>query len=322
VDAPSRCRVCARVLLASAWALSASKLPAQRTDSPNEGRTFADSVQAAVLLLPKPEGCVAALPLASMHRVRVLLDATLPTYSEGDFRLQADLMAQDIAAELRKLLGASGDTIPTADTTFVWYSVPTALTVVAHSNGEMSARPLGAIGDSAATLLLLRAYNVARAQSEAFIAWPDGHVGDSLVLHLELRPEYVGDKPRLMEPGKVIRKFVAFYLTEPERVSAFQLLGQGIPVYPAREEMNRLEGEVLLQFIIDSTGRVERESIHDPWPVDKPYPRGYSATIYEDFARSAKSWIRDLRFSPARIGTCLVSQAALLPLRFKAPGRR
>ena len=44
--------------------------------------------------------------------------------------------------------------------------------------------------------------------------------------------------------------------------------------------------------------------------------------IYEDFARSAKSWIRDLRFSPARIGTCLVSQAALRPLRFEAPGRR
>ena len=80
-----------------------------------------------------------------------------------------------------------------------------------------------------------------------------------------------------------------------------------------------MEGEVLLQFVIDSTGRVEPETISDPWPADTPQPSGYSAADYDDFARSAKSWIKDYRFSPARIGPCLVRQAAQIPLKFVAP---
>ena len=311
--------VFARVLLASALAMNASSLPAQRSHSSNDRGTLSDSIRTALVLLAKPVGCVASLPPASMHRVRVFLNATVPASSERDFRLQADLMAQDVAAEFRKLLGAKDDSVPIADTAFVWYSVPTALRVVAYSSGAMSARPIGAGGDSAATRLLLRAYDIARAQSEAFIAWPDGQNTDSLVVYLFLRPEYVDEKPTLMAPGEVIRKFAAFYLTEPERVSASPLPDQRPPRYPSPLEGKRVGGEVLLQFVIDSTGRVEPETISDPWPADTPQPRGYSAEDYDDFARSAKSWIKNFRFSPARIGTCLVRQAVQFPLRFVVP---
>jgi hypothetical protein len=319
VEASTPAGAFARVLLATALAMGASSLPAQRSHSSQDGGTLSDSIRAALVLLAKPVGCVASLPRASMHRVRVFLSATVPESSERDFRLQTDLMAQDVAAELRKLLGATGDSVPTADSVFVWYSVPTALRVVAHSNGEMSARPIGAGGDSAATRLLLRAYDIARAQSEAFIAWPDGQDTDSLVVYLFLRPEYVDEEPTVLSPHGVFRRFAAFFLTEPERVSASPLPDQRSPRYPSRQESHRVEGEVLLQFVIDSTGRVEPETISDPWPADTPQPSGYSAADYDDFARSAKSWIKDYRFSPARIGPCLVRQAAQIPLKFVAP---
>jgi hypothetical protein len=185
----------------------------------------------------------------------------------------------------------------------------------------MSARLIGTSGDSAAAMLLLHAYNSARAQSEAFIAWPDGRTEDSLVLHLVLRPDYVGANPNRVRPGKVIRKFAAFYLAEPERAFAFPLTDKSMPVYPRRSEASRVGASVLLHFVVDSAGRVERETIHDLWPDDKPRPTGSDATAYDEFASSAKSWVRDLRFSPARIGTCPVEQVALLPLRFEATGR-
>src|SRR3569623_1863099 len=149
-------------------AMNASSLPAQRSHSSNDRGTLSDSIRTALVLLANPVGCVAALPPASMHRVRVFLNATVPASAERDFRLQADLMAQDVAAELRKLLGAKDDSVPIADTAFVWYSVPTALRVVAYSSGAMNARPIGAGGDSAATRLLFRAYGFVRAQSEAY----------------------------------------------------------------------------------------------------------------------------------------------------------
>ena len=321
MKSPSLSRAVALVAVVSASATSAISLPAQTADSPNGAGTYSDSVEASLILLPKPIGCVASLPSTSMHRVRVFLDATIPESSGADFKLEADLMAQEVAAELRKSLGATGDSIPIADTSLVWYSVPTALIVVAHKNGEMSARPIGTSGDSAAAMLLLHAYNSARAQSEAFIAWPDGRTEDSLVLHLVLRPDYVGANPNRVPPGKVIRKFAAFYLAEPERVFAFRLPDRRTPVYPLSSAQHRVGASVLLHFVVDSAGQVERETIHDLWPDDKPRPTGSDATAYDEFARSAKSWARDLRFSPARIGACPVEQVALLPLRFVAPGR-
>lgn len=232
---------------------------------------------------------------------------------------QADLMAQDVASELRNLLGATGSAVPIADTNFVWYSVPTELTVLARRNGDMIARPRGSGGDSAATTFLVRAYDAARARGVALLAWPGGFVFDSVFVRLSLLPDYVGDVPEEAPLGKTVRKFAVFTLTEPEWSPAYPLPNQRPPRYPSENEKNRVEGSVLMQFVVDTSGRADRATIRELWPADTPRLAGYAADAHDAFVSSTEAWLREFRFRPARIGSCPVKQIVQLPLAFRAP---
>jgi hypothetical protein len=256
-----------------------------------------------------------------MQRVPVFLHASMPGHPDSQLMPQADLMAQDVANEYRRLLGATGSTVPIADTNFVWYSVPTQLSITAHRNGDVIVRANGSGGDSAATLLLTRAFEAARARGAALMLFPGGFVDDSASVYLTLRPDYVGDIPEAMPPGATMRKFAVFYLTEPEQSPAFPLANQRPPLYPSENERRRVEGSVLMQFVVDTAGRAERATIRELWPAGKPRLGGDAAYAHDEFVYSVQVWLRELRFRPARIGTCAIKQRVQLPLEFKAPGR-
>jgi hypothetical protein len=299
----------------------ANTLPAQSEAHANVVAARTDTASDSTIRLPRPTGCIAAIPPASMHRVPVFLHAWMPERGDSTLMPQADLMAQDVADEFRKLLGATGTVVPIADTNFVWYSVPTALTVVAHRNGDMTRRADGSGGDSAATLLFTRAFDAARARGAALVEWPDGLADDSALVHLTLWPDYVGDIPEVMAPGATMRKFAVFSLTEPERSPAYPLPNQRQPVYPYENERRRIEGSVLMQFVVDTMGRAEPGSIRELWPAGRPRLGGDSAYSHDEFVYSVRVWLREYRFRPARIGTCAVKQRVQQPLEFKKPRR-
>jgi hypothetical protein len=257
-----------------------------------------------------------------MHRVPVFLRASVAEHDDTILRLQADLLAQDVADEFRSLLGAAGNEVPTADTIFVWYSVPTDLVIIARPNGDMTRRTRTSGGDFAATSLLAQAYEAARARGTAKMIWPDGFKADSILVRLSLWPAYVGEIPKEVAQGEHGMKFATFYLTEPEQTPAVPLPNQDPPRYPSENAWNHFEGYMLMQFVVDSTGRTDPRTIRDLWPAGKPRLSGESRSAYDEFLHSVRIWERDLRFTPARLGPCAIKQQVQQPLIFKIRPRR
>jgi hypothetical protein len=298
---------------------SAERLPAQSREQTGPAAARADFASDSNIRLARPSGCIAAIPPERMHPVPVFLHASTAAHSDNLLKPQADLLAEDVANEFRLLLGATESTVPNADANFVWYSVPTRLTLMSHRNGDVLALPTGTGGDSAATLMLVRAFEAARAKGRALILYPDGFVDDSAPVYLTLWPDYVGDIPEAVQPGATLRKFAVFNLTEPERSPAYPLPNQPPPQYPHENEPDRAQGSVLMQFVVDTTGLADRATLYELWPVGTPRPVGYEVYAHEAFVHSMTVWLRKFRFRPMRIGTCAVRQMVQFPLEFRVP---
>ncbi len=266
----------------------------------------------------RPSGCLATLAPMSMHRKPVFLGATMPPRTDSLFTLQADLIAQDVAAEIRKELGARGVDAPIADGKISWYSVPTQIVVTAMRNGDMRLRSRGAAGDSSATTLLARAFDAARARGTLLLVWPDNNTADSVLIRLTLVAQSVNESDALYPYALARVKFAAFFLSVPDETPARFVDGQPPPRYPEYNERNRVSGELLMRIVVDSTGKVIPSSIHDVWPENKPRLNGEMGRYYDAFVTSVTAWEQRVRYEPARVGVCPVTAVLLHPLGFMA----
>ncbi|HEY0776929.1 MAG TPA: TonB family protein [Gemmatirosa sp.] len=85
----------------------------------------------------------------------------------------------------------------------------------------------------------------------------------------------------------------------------------GGPVYPPALLAQGVAGEALVEFVVDTTGRVDTASF---LVVDATDPR---------FADAVRDALPAMRFAPARVGGHRRRQAVQLPVRFapsRAPG--
>lgn len=227
-------------------------------------------------------------------------------------------MAKRVAAELRMQLGATGEAVPEEDGKLAWYTLPAGITVAFARDGKTSWNADDPAADSTAAFLLGSAFDAVRASGNTLINWPKGYDEDSMLVRFSLVPAYMGD----MSPGTPLidgARFRAFYLSEPELIPPDPLPGQPLPEYPLQNERHRVTGSVLLQFVVDSTGRVVANTIHDVWPTGRARDTGGRAERYDDFVSSAREWARTLRLEPARLGGCPVKQTVRAPLVFAAP---
>jgi protein TonB len=87
------------------------------------------------------------------------------------------------------------------------------------------------------------------------------------------------------------------------------LAGNPAPRYPAALARAGVEGEVTMRFVIDTTGRVEPESIH--------LVRGTHLL----FERAVREVLPRLRFLPAAVGGAKVRQVVEQPFRFELAQR-
>jgi protein TonB len=85
--------------------------------------------------------------------------------------------------------------------------------------------------------------------------------------------------------------------------------GNPIPRYPSLLESSRVEGTVLVQFVVDTLGNAEMRSFK------------VLQSSNELFAQSLQSTLRRWRFYPAEAGGRKVKQVVQLPLKFVAPHR-
>jgi hypothetical protein len=263
-----------------------------------------------------PTGCLVSITPSSMYRETVFLEARMPAHTDSSLTTQADLMAQDVAADLRTLLGAQGDDVPNADSLFSWYTVPSQLIVVAHADGSMTRRIRTAGRDSTAALLFARAFDSARAQATALMLWPENFAADSVVVRLTLVPSFVDNKHDVVTTeGRRVR-FAAFYLSAPMETPALPKLHQGQPRYPFFNQQNRVTGTLILQFVVDTNGRADSTTIHDLWTPGVPRLTGELDRYYRDFVRTTSTWVKHIHFYPARVGSCPVRQIVQFPFRF------
>jgi len=127
-------------------------------------------------------------------------------------------------------------------------------------------------------------------------------------------------------PGRIhghpVRTFVDIPVLLPASVGSTRLatvtnmveqapqLISGPPlVYPVGLERYGVEGQVILQAIIDTTGRAEPASLKI---LQSPDPA---------FERVALAWIKEARFRPAKLNGRPVRVLVSVPLDFRAPRR-
>ena len=237
---------------------------------------------------------------------------------DSTFVLQAGLIAQDVAAQMRKMLGARGEDAPIADGKIAWYSVPSQIVVTARRDGSMRWRGRGFLGDSSATLLLANAFDSARASGDVAMIWPDGFAADSVVMTLGLRPEPV-TQAITYTPGMSPIKFAAFYLAVPEESPALPVRDNDMPRYPDENERHRVAGQLVMQFVVDTAGKAIPSTIHNVWPEDAPRLTGDEKRYYDAFVSAVSAWNVRMSFTPARVGVCPVKQLVQLPIRFVGP---
>jgi protein TonB len=85
--------------------------------------------------------------------------------------------------------------------------------------------------------------------------------------------------------------------------------GNPMPTYPSLLESSRVEGRVLVEFVVDTLGNADMNSFR------------VLESSNELFARSLRATLPKWRFYPAEAGGRKVKQVVQLPLKFVAPRR-
>lgn len=122
--------------------------------------------------------------------------------------------------------------------------------------------------------------------------------GDTITVSDTTRPKTKRPDPTSGVP------FFEFQIDEPSRVVRI-----APPAYPDSLRASARRGEVIVQFVVDTTGRVDRSTLKI---VRADHP-AFDAAAIAALADSAT------RFSPARVGGRAVKQLVQLPFQFAPP---
>ena len=266
--------------------------------------------------------CIAAIPAERMHPVSVFLHATLSDSSSSALSAQADLMARDIAEQIRATIGGTSDELPRVDGRVTFAAVPSELIVTMRSNGGASVQAESESGDSTATTILAKAFEDVRNRGEGLILWPSGYVADSLIVRLVLMPSVLRPDGTEVAYVSAHNQFGVFRVIEPMETPALVKPGNPPPQYPPTVESHDERVQLVMRYVVDTTGRAERATIRDVWPADTPRLAGYLARDYQAFLESTKRAIAYWYFTSARVDSCPVKQVLQMPLAFEPAGYR
>ena len=240
------------------------------------------------------------------------------------------LIAESVAGRIRTTLGAAPDSVPdgarvlaalrshvASDTTVSRARTrvdSAALRVVARRDGSLRWAPV-LTPPSPPTLLLESGLTAAKEAGEIFLP-AELFAADSIVftLHYLYRYDVVGGRvrPRAFGPATL----AAFTLRTPVEKQA--AVAAPITVhYPTSSIMGRAEGVVIVQFVIDTTGRAMASTVHDVWPKDRPRLTGDLGEYYQAFFAATKEAIARGQFTPAEIAGCKVRQLVQQPFTYR-----
>lgn len=270
--------------------------------------------------VPAQSGCMRALSASAYTRVPVFLYGEVADTLDRGARPMVDLAAQAVARFVRIALWGSVERaaredsagrLAAADSLFARRALRGGVRVVARRGGRMSWRPTTPPGtvaaDSAAALLLARAFGAARDSGEVFV--PDDVVrGDSLVFELGYVHQPVTGPTHALGRVQVRNPAPVFTLPVVWITEATVVPGTIRPNYPTGMQMRGFEGRVVLEFVIDPAGRPEPATVRDMHPEVVATLAPALRDAYRQFLQVSREAILRARFVPALAGGCPVRQ--------------
>lgn len=136
-----------------------------------------------------------------------------------------------------------------------------------------------------------------------------GNCGVIAIWSRPMRPNVRADQlpppaPRHVNVDSLLQAKVVYTPATVDRPAAY-LSGTGIPVYPDSLFQAQVTGKVVARFVVDSSGRVEPQTVAIVSTTD---------SLFEAAVRAA---IVGARFTPARLGNRPVRQLVVMPFEFK-----
>ena len=292
------------IALAFVFAASA-RVPAQEADS-NGNRANEPGVAA---------DCRDTMIAANLSRLTIYQQAVVRDTSRA-ILAQVDLLAWRIAQGVRASLGAHGTAMPAGDSFGKW-PLPIRhlpFDIVVRRDGPGAWR-MGAVADSdaaspALTALYERTLRTIPPDS-IWMIWPQGYAPDSLVFRLDL--------VALAEPGRLM----------PNKTSLMELFSAiGVAERPALEKHHlfthfpedaaesHIFANLLLQFVVDTTGRADKHTIQVLRPTQAQVDSSEYGHYLREFIDVTRNAIARDRFTPAHIGRCAVRETVQLPVSY------
>lgn len=263
-----------------------------------------------------PPNCLTQIPASALTRVPVYLQATAADSQSRKALSGVDLLVQVVASGMRSALGATGDQLPQGDTRLTWHQLDGAVSLTLYRDGRFAwsrVPPSDRMPRyfEPSTELLEEALANARDQGER-VYIPDELVFDSLAFVLD----YTWPSPG---PDGTWQPLVArvgipvFSLSVPS-AKPVVTVRQGRVRYPEDPRQGFAEGSILLQFVVDTTGRADMSTVRD---LSRPQLPPKLEEYYRAFVAAAVSSVKNSVFAPAEIGGCRIRQLVQLPFAFK-----
>src|SRR5512140_2774499 len=111
------------------------------------------------------------------------------------------------------------------------------------------------------------------------MVWLDGVEGDSLEMRVDFR------RPRIDGQGVVqsvkARAAVPVFTVAAPREEIAVVVKPPRTYYPPLLQSHGVEGRVMMEFVVDTTGRADPATIHDWWPPERPRLTGALEAHYQ-----------------------------------------
>lgn len=256
------------------------------------------------------DACLDTVSAGAMSRALVYLHPEVVGDSSAGAIGAAGLLAQEAAGALRLLLGDSASTIPRGEPRVDWRHMHGRLEMVLLRDGRH--RVDGADSLDAGMALLAQAIERVSPSEAADLLPTPGPDSVRIAFTLVWPTVDHAGRVRSVDERPLVPAFTIAYPwvdpVAPLRIVQPRYPDWGRGVYPV--------GAVILDFVVDTSGRADRATIHDWWPAGRPRLAGQRGEWYDEFVRAVRASVEQSRYLPARIGGCPTRQLVRQPFQF------
>lgn len=230
-------------------------------------------------------------------------------------RSNAEILLQEIVSRVREILGAPVDRLPMGEPAVTWRGLAAPLTVTMHRDGRITRSFPADRGDTAAAALLARALDTVPQESK-LLDWSVDSLSNSVTFRVDLDWPTVEPNGKSTPPRVTSVALAIFSVAHPWEKLVARRSDNRRPIYPDTPRVLGFGASVIMQFVVDTSGRAEPATVRDlPLPADARL-NAREMEQYKLFVQSVRRAVVQMTFYPAEIGGCKVRQLAQMPFEF------